>query len=87
MLGSVNGHQLGLPGFSMNSRGARWSAALEHTLQQLFPGQYGLWLCLIRVCTSQEPVLQPVPLCGVGGSRLSSSRVKAEGTDVEFQDW
>lgn len=71
VLESINGHQLGLAGFSEKSRGAQWSKALELTLQQLFPGQHGFWLCLIRVHTSQEPLLQSAPLCGVGGRHLS----------------
>lgn len=64
MLESINRRQLGLPGFSEKSRGAQWSTALELTLQQLFPGQHGFWLCSVRVHTSQEPVLQSVPLWG-----------------------
>lgn len=71
VLESINKHQLGLPGFSEKSRGAQWSTALELTLQQLFPGQHGFWLCPVRVHTSQEPALQSVPLCGVGGRHLS----------------
>lgn len=52
VLESVNGHQLGLAGFSEESRGAQWSTALELTLQQLFSGQHG-FLPLPRQCTHQ----------------------------------
>lgn len=71
VLESVNGHQLGPAGFFEKSRGAQWSTALELTLEQLVPGQHGLWLCPVRAHTRQELLLQSAPLCGVGGRHLS----------------